>query len=197
MRHLLAVPLVAATLAGPVALPAHALPKTCNLLSDPADDTYFVAREANQKSAALDVRSVDLATGRSKIVVVMRLGSTASTDNALVNGGNWSVDVHFKNSKSQHTFTKNMKRPSEGGAVTYGFRLDGNNIAGVVGTTDATSITWTLPKSAIPSLRKPKAVVTEMFASTLGLMTHDYAPDGGSFGPVKYQDQQPSCVRAG
>lgn len=199
MRHLLAVTLAGAALAVPVAAPAHAaaLKKSCNMVSDASDDVYVFDKATGVKASALDIRSVDVATGRTKLVGVMRLGAPVSaSDNTLANGGSWSLDFRFAKSDTQYTFQKTMARPAQGGAVTYAFQIDHQTVAGVVGTTDGATITWTIAKSLVPPLKKPKATVVKMFSSTLGFLSHDYAPDGGTFADVKYQDMQSSCVRA-
>jgi hypothetical protein len=177
-------------MAAAVAAPAQAAPG-CHLLRDAWGDAYVVNEATRLPAPALDIRSVDVATGRKTLVVVLRMASTeASADPATAPGMTWEVSVTIGG--VDHRFNQRMTA-----GLTSGFAKAGDDMLdGVTVRTGRGAVTWTVPRANVRALAKPGATLSRLFASTFSLAGHDHAPDGARPSSVRYRDRAPSCVRA-
>ena len=189
MRRLAVLGTAATVLLAP--LTAHAGP-VCNLVTDPANDTGLGAPQSPVRTPAHDITSIDVATGKKTLVVVMRLTSTKITDDpAASNGMNWQVQ--FKIGTVSHVFKRAVTRD---GAFTDTATQDGKAIAGLVVKADAKSITWTVPRTNVPKLKGKNVMLAQFYSATASTgLSYDYAPDGARPSDKTYMDRTQSCLR--
>lgn len=162
---------------------AGAAPKpVCNILTDASGDS---------SPNALDITSADIATGKTQVVGVVRVKSmqTESEPTRLL-GLKWTLAYQIAG--TDYSFA--MERTSNGLTSTD---TASSMVAGETGPVptlkvDATSITWTIPRSVVASLKKPKQLVGSIAAmSYLMRGSRDTAITS-----TKYPDLTPSCVKA-
>lgn len=186
-------PVLLSAAAALLALPgaAHAA-TSCNLVKDAAGDAGLGNPSSPVKSAAFDIRGLDVASGKRTFVVVLRMATVKHAgEPAATLGMSW--DVTFKIGGVDHRFTR---RVSPTGDVSASATQNGAGIKGLVVRTDGNAVTWTVPRAGMPRLKKG-AVLTGFFSNTSApTATYDQAPDGGVASPARYADRQPSCVKA-
>jgi hypothetical protein len=197
LRPLLAVLVLAGTLAAPAATAAPRPP--CGLVNDPAGDgtpaSETVALPAGSDDA-LDVIGGDVATGPHNVVVAIRVGSL--TPGALTSRGvayqfSWFVDglPHYV----QHFVAQDGTRWAT-------FHVSGGADVPVATKTDpATStITVTVPRRADPSLARRRVTLTKLFLdSRYGVVVDggtNETTGGDTATTLKtYVDGTPSCLK--
>lgn len=170
--------------------PAVAAPKkpapVCHLLTDAKDDGYAQAGGAVLRSPAMDIHGADVATGKRDVVVVLRLATTESAnDPAAVLGMRWNVN--FKVRGTQYSFER---RRMAGADDVYVYGAPGSSDQVKVAETK-TEVRWTVPRAAIPELKKPRSVL-ENLAATNTVFTFN---GDAATSPKKYVDLTPSCLR--
>ncbi|HWL34842.1 MAG TPA: hypothetical protein VNQ77_01490 [Frankiaceae bacterium] len=177
-----------------LALPGAASAATCNLVTDKANDAYVGHPAAGVSSKPLDIRSLDVATGKKTLVVVLRVATTKSADDPATAAG-MAWDVSFKIAGADYRFSRRVG--PGGNVVSEGGNGNGSAVSGVKVAVSGTSITWTVPRSAIPKLKKRGAVFTHFFGGTTTTgLGYDQAPNGGVVSPARYVDGTKSCVKA-
>ncbi len=182
---------LAATTTATAAVKKPALPKACNLLTDPKNDgtssNYPVIT-----SAALDIQSGDIATGKSQLVAVLRVGSTnTQNDNwATLTGFGWSFGATLNGTDYDFTLYRPINHGPERWTAKVGttnppftFAVEGN------------SFVWRIDRKNLPSLnKKPNQAFTQFHGSSDAFSSSaDRAPGDPK---KKYIDKQPSCVGA-
>jgi hypothetical protein len=175
-------------------------PPPCPLVIDFLTDAQYVPEEDAQP---LDVTGADVVTGAKTLAVKLMLRTT---------------QVGPANPNQQETFTREQHRwlvSFTVGGTTYSFRrtragleapkpgtyvdelLANGTVTPAPGLSVAlspTTITWTVPRSAIPTL-KPHAVIAGLKAQT-SWTTEDRVVDTAESGPsTTYTDRAPSCDR--
>lgn len=195
MRPLRLVALAAAVVSLTGLGPASA--KTCNLVSDTADDAYMGLGAPAPSINALDIRSMDIATGRNTLVVVLRMKATDGKAEQISGAGMyWKVD--FQVSGVPLSFQRTLTNAATGAAYEFSAKQANVAIPGVKFAATSTTLTWTVPRNAIAKMKKPGAQFGSFFvsaASSIGL-AHDYAPNDSRPSGAKYADKTPSCVKA-
>lgn len=183
------LPIAAALLALPAS--AHAV-TACNLVKDAPNDAGLGSPASPMKAPSFDIRSLDVASGKKTFVVVLRMASTNYADEPAAKLG-MSWDVTFKVNDVDHRFSRKI---NAAGTVTETATQNGSEIKGVKVSTAGNAITWTVPRSGMPKLKKG-AVATSFFSNTSApTATYDMAPDRGVASPARYTDGQKSCVKA-
>lgn len=186
------IALLAAASALIVAAPsvANAAP-VCKLVEDAADDAAInPALGSVLKARALDIRSVDVASGKTTVVVVLRLASTKMADDPItMQGVQWNAA--FTLGGDTHRFTHKI---SNSGQVTDTAKAGETAISGVKVTVGADNVTWTMPRASLRKLKK-KATFTGFFGDTSTTGAFDLAPDSGYGSTKTYVDGTPSCVK--
>lgn len=177
------------------ALSADAAPakKVCNLLKDETGD-WKGGTYSSQGSNALDILSADIATGKSELVVVVRVPTTdVANDNWRKLGGyGWM-------------FSANL------GGVDYQFDYEidgmfGNNeetASVVVGNTkpkftftrEPTQLVWKVKRSELASLNRRSGQYFNAIASA-SYSWGGTADTATADGNTRYVDKTPSCVVA-
>jgi len=193
--------LVALGLLAPVATaPATAKPKpkpkpkpVCFLITDESNDSGG----SYKSSKALDVSSADVATGAKTLVAVLRVQTTdMNGDTWAPVGYSWFVGWTIQGVK--YAVTARRSLDTSKAAWTYKF-------AYTIGVTETdwpdswakpvigpTSYTWTMPRTAIPGLKKPGQVLTDLQSGSGALGGNaDQASSKNT-----YKDRTPSCVKA-
>lgn len=185
---ILAAVAVAAT--GAPALAAKAPAKLCQLIPDSGTDSGW-ANQPAVTTPQVEITSVDVATGPKTLVGVLRLKSATfgNPDPAAHYYVQWSLA--FRIGSSQYQFHRHMD--ATGAVMNDAMTQNNSAIATPTVTVDATSITWTVPRSVVPELKKTKQLLTDIHAATgmLAASTDTASKDG-----VKYPDKTPSCVKA-
>jgi hypothetical protein len=187
--------LLVAAVAALLALPGAASAATsCNLVTDKAGDGYVGHPLGGVSSKALDIRGVDVATGKKTLVVVLRMATTKTADDPATAAG-MAWDVSFKIAGTDHRFSR---RVGPGGTVvSEGGSTNGTTLSGVKVAVSGTVITWTVPRSAVAALKKRGAAFTHFFGATTATgLGYDQAPNGGVVSPARYVDGTRSCVKA-
>lgn len=189
--------LVLAAVATALLLPATgawSAKTVCNLVPDKADDTGLVAPSTPVRTPAHDIRSLDVATGRKTMVVVMRLASTDYGADPAATAG-MTYNVFFKIGDGDHAFFRRIG--PNGQVVSDTATAGGKAIPGVTVKVDGKSITWTVPRANVPKLKGRNVVLTGFYAATASAigLSGDSAPDGGRASGAQYVDKTASCVR--
>jgi hypothetical protein len=188
---LIAVPLclVATSVANAAKPPPKPKPKACNLLVDGTDDgSWSVAPPV--KASTLDVVGGDIATGKTKVVAVLRMASTNVAADPYSNlGYEWNfaatslgVSYAFWMRMGIGKTGKPLFGATVGtAAVPVEFKVDGN------------SYVWTMKRSDAPNLARPRNVFTEFRGGT---KVESSSADTALTTTTKYADKDPSCIAA-
>lgn len=178
--------------------------QSCPPLCPPVIDSIRDASYAPEADAQpLDVTGADVVTGAKTLAVVLMLQTT---------------QVGPANPNQQETFTREQHRwlvSFTVGGTTYSVRrtragleaakpgtyvdelLANGTVTSAPGLTvtlSPTTMTWTMPRSAISTL-KPHAVISGLKAQT-SWTTNDRVVDTAEAGPsTTYTDRGPSCIR--
>ncbi|HVF03457.1 MAG TPA: hypothetical protein VNA20_01330 [Frankiaceae bacterium] len=164
----------------------------CKLVEDPADDAALnPALGPVLKARALDIRSMDVATGKTTVVVVLRLASTKIADDPMTMQG---VEWHASFTLAGET-VRFSRKITNAGAVTDTAKAGETALSGVKVTVTGDSITWTTPRSSLRKLKK-KATLSGFFADTTTNGAFDLAPNTGYGSTRTYTDRAASCVKA-
>jgi hypothetical protein len=184
--------LLASAAALVVAAPLAASAKTsCNVVPDKADDTTFVpGAGAVLKTPTVDIRAIDVATGRKTVVLVLRLASTDASTDPIPDGGSWNAS--FAIGDVRYDFGR---RVTSSGEQSFSATSGGRAIAGVKGAVTGGAVTWTAPRAGIKMLKRGSILTGFTSAASTAGFT-DYAPDGGSASTAKYVEGTRSCVKA-
>jgi hypothetical protein len=176
----------------------------CNLLVDAPGDGHSTKVSA-VSSPALDVLSGDVATGRTSLVAVLRLASTDLSNDVWSNAGyHWKLTARsasgafymFRVYYSVPSVDSRTTPPHVGGSMLVEFTVDGTRVPSdasdfkVVGNT----FVWTIKKSAVSDLARPKNVLSQLQAETLDLAQQDVADSASSDSAARYPVGAPSCV---
>lgn len=186
-----AIGLVSTSTTGVVFAAAPKPKPLCKLIVDAEGDGRSVAVNAIS-SPSLDIVSGDVATGKKNIVGVLRLKTTDTSDLAPKLGARWVL--LFTVSGTKYTLTRSLSSGTNG-QFTWGMTAGGENVDVskiAPPKVDATSITWTVPRSTVSGLKKSKQKLDELAGSTkVGGTNADSAPSDKF-----YPDLHPSCVKA-
>lgn len=186
----LAVGLVSTTATAYAARPKKPVP-ACKLLIDPEGDGRSTVAGAVISSPALDIVSADVASGTKNVVGVLRLKQVdTANDNFAKLGMRWSLN--FQVSGKTYTFTR---RRSPGLNETYRYEFNGSP-AGVqqpkvVEDKKKNEITFTVPRTVIPDLKRPRMVFNNITASSYPVTANADAATSTK----TYPDKHPSCVK--
>lgn len=181
---------LAVTLSLTTAASAAVAKPLCLLITDETGDGHSQSM-GFLSSDALDIVSGDVATGKKTVVGVLRLKTTnvSSTDTAGYFGFVWNLN--FEVGGTKYSFER--RRTGTSGAYIDEFQV-GTSTSAVKPTVkqDGTSITWTVPRSAVSNLKKPKQVLKSIRGGTKVFGGNADTADG-----VKtYPDLAKSCVKA-
>jgi hypothetical protein len=174
------------------ALPAQAAArppaKVCNLVSDPDNDSGWLVSAV--KSPTIEIVGVDMASGKKNVTLVLKLKSTSfeTTDPVKFMTATWSVGFTVgAESYSTHRHTSYTGDVVEDSMTRNNVKIGTPTVA-----VDATTITYTFPRTWVPSLAHPKQVFKDLRATTAMLLaSSDTAWTQG----VKYNDRAASCVK--
>lgn len=176
--------------------PAHAL--TCNALTDVEGDGVHQGEASLPRqvqpykpwvlnSSALDLLSADLATGPTTVVGVLRLKTTNLDGDPLAPlGMRWVFG--FEVGGANYNF--DLYRGPDG--QRHGMRTGNTVLSPPTVSVDATTITWTAPRSAFATLTTG-ATFDQMYAGSFLFGGNADVMTGGS---RTYVDLDPSCVPA-
>ena len=191
LRHLaygaLALGLVSTTTS---ALAAAKPKPLCNLITDKAGDGKASGIIA---SDALDILSGDVATGKKTLVGVLRMKTTnAKGDPAATLG--MRMTLRFTVQGTTYVLWRRVSS-APANSDTFGMSINNvevpDNLKPKV-TMTATTITWTVARSQIVGLKKPKSLISELGSTTYINSTNADAADS----TAKYPDLAASCVKA-
>jgi hypothetical protein len=205
---------VAALAASPAAYAGHIAKRTppppCQVLRDKSGDgTWDIAPVS---SPLIDITSADVATGAKTVAAVLRVASTKvdPTDPVAQLGPTWMLK--FQIGVASYLFSRTLDNalPSTSGGIgasTWSVKARGVEVArvsetgvasgGLVVSTDATSMRWTIPRSLVPELAKPKQVLSGFNATTSVFGASADSPDDvTAWVKATYRDRAPSCVAA-
>jgi hypothetical protein len=159
---------------------------TCPLLVDVAGDALLVPGTPSQPD--LDIRSADIASGATNVVVTLRL-TTLSPSAAGRAPVRWAVGWHFGTGK----YGVSLNRDQNGTYSAFVSNAGGQGSA-TVDVANA-SITWTVPRSAFSALSTPGTTFSSITAATqlLGLST--FTADEAATSQT-YVDQTAGCIPA-
>jgi hypothetical protein len=181
----LAVCLVSTTAAG-AATKVKPKPPICNMIVDDAGDGASSVGGPVVKSDALDIRGGDVATGAKTLVGVLRLTRTSTNnDYVTMTGVSWGLTFYIRS--NPYTFTR---RRNSGVPESYVDTFSGGSDK-LTTTVTPTEIRWTIPRSVIPDLAKPKIVIESLNA---GSSWFTFNADGAG-SAMKYNDRAPSCLK--
>jgi hypothetical protein len=193
IRHLIACS-VAVSLAVATA-PAFAATKkpkkpveVCRLLVDEKGDGRAQTGGAVLQSAALDITGADVASGPTTVVGVLRL-ATLKTDNdpATIMGATWNLMFTVRG-----TSYRFQRHRASGTGTTYDYSFTGGVKPTVIESPGKNEVTFTVPRSAIPELKKAKQKFETIAVSSTVFVTN--ADAGGT--DKTYVDRTPSCLHA-
>lgn len=174
-------------------VPAMAAPKpACKLMTDDEGDGRATAAPV-VTSPALDIVSGDVGTGKNNLIVALRLKSTNTNGDTWATAAGYKWTINFIVQGTKYSLSRSRR---SGVTPTYS---DSFSAAGDTVTTwdsskttmDGTTITWTVPKKLVPGLLKPKAVITDLAASTSFYTNNADA----AASTAKYPDLYPSCLK--
>lgn len=169
------------------AAPAHAA--GCPSLTDPAGDGQWDIASV-VSSGKLDVLSADVSSGPTTVVAVVRLASFAPDHvdrlgiawlaGWTIDGGRYEVELR-QSAVTGTSYVAEYSGPSGTGPVSY-----------AIDATAAT-ITWTIPRSALPVLATPGRVFSDLgaFSRVLSSSADNAFADGGF-----HTDGTTGCVSA-
>lgn len=189
-RAVLALSLLALTVATPVATAASAPKKVCNLVRDgKGDGVYF----ATPNSRPLDVVTADIATGVKNVTVIVRLDSLQS-DTWTQQGAQYKVNftaggvnqyLRVQRSALGDNFDYGDQTGPNAGTVSLGEAF--GNIDEAKGT-----VTMFAPKTAFKGVKGGTitAIVARSYFSTVAA----YSPADEALSTAKYKDRTPSCL---
>lgn len=181
---------LAATVTPALAGKPRPAPKpVCNLLVDDKDDGYATTGGAVLRSPAMDIHGADIATGKKTVVGVLRLQKAdTSMDPVAWLGMTWNLN--FKVRGNSYSFER--ERPF-GKNERFEYNAPGPAAPKVKETVTRThlEVRFEIQRSAIPELKKPKAVIENIAVSGTVFFTNG---DAGST-QRDYADLTPSCLR--
>jgi hypothetical protein len=159
----------------------------CNLLTDPSGDGRSSVMPTVE-GAPLDIISADVATGKKTLVGVLRVGSTDASAHHWAKAG-MGVSLQFKILGTSYAFERKRKA---GTAEDYTYTFQGGPVKSFAVTKN--TITWTIDRTAIADLKKPRILITGITASSRPFFSN---ADAASAPANKtYADKYPSCVKA-
>jgi hypothetical protein len=184
-------PVLLAALAATVAVPAYAAPKpkpVCYLVTDAEGDGHSSTLSV-LSSPALDITSVDVATGKKSVVAVLRLKTTSLDDPVANLSMSWIVPFVING----HTYRFQRTHGSApNGAFANHFYDGSTEMPEPAVTVDATSIRFTVPRSSVRDLKKPRQVLVNFGGSTT--VNGGNADTAQGAPTLKYADLTPSCL---
>ena len=174
------------------ALPAQAVrppAKVCNLVPDSPTDGGWEPFPTLY-SPTTEITAVDMASGARNVSLVLKLKSTAFQQTDLVKymTATWSVAFTL----GPDTFATHRHTSYTGEVVEDSMTRNSDKLGKPTVTVDATSITWTFPRSWIPQLSKSKQVFKDLRGSTSMLLA---TADSAFVNGMKYNDKTPSCIK--
>lgn len=170
----------------------------CNLIKDKGTNDGRSSTYSFVTSAALDVQTGDIATGRNELVAVLRVGNmNTSGDNWVTIGGyGWVMGTEANGTK--YVFEMTRRSMFNGGgdhpAVTVaGTRLELNKdyTFKIVGTN---VLEWRVKRSVLKELNKKAGQVFSAFNAHSEF--NGSTADTAETNPAKYPDRGLSCVKA-
>lgn len=164
------------------------------ILTDKTSDAYAGPAQAGAgNTPPVDIKHVDVGTGRKTLVLVLTLATTKASESPLTAIG-YSWQAQFDIAGTTHRFVRQVDRD---GRVTDNAYAGAASIAGVAVKVDATSIRWTVPRAQVAKLAKGRPVLTAFMAKTASAFSiaADRAPESGT-SSAKYVDLSRSCARA-
>lgn len=188
MRRTLARTFVAALVAVPVLVAAApaAQAGTCPLLVDAWGDGALGAAPV-MHSDQLDIRSADLASGATSVVGVLRVASLAP-DTLATFGPTWALAWRINTTRYAFTLRRDLF-----GTYTAAFVGAPSTVLPAVTVDTATaSITWSVPRSALPDLATAGQTFDSISASTSLLGSSADA----ALTTQTYVDQSAGCISA-
>ncbi len=188
-RHvLLGTIVLAVASSGATAYAAKKPTPMCKMITDPDNDGGMKPAGFIVKSDAAEITGGDVASGKKTVVGLLRVKSTSISGDTWGNLG-VTVNLSFVVQGATYTFSRSYS----GSSVT-------NRFKGAAGWTDlpasqvkvtGTEIRWTVPRSAVPGLKKPRQTFSGISASsTINGTGADAAPTTKKIG-----DQYPSCLK--
>ena len=172
-----------------LALSVPAQASTCPLISDAVNDVHNLYA---MQSPALDIVSGGIVSDATSVTATLHVLALPERDLAYM-GIDW--DVRWRIGTSQYRVRASLYNDRVPGArpVTGEFTTPTGEInVPVVVDRAAATLTWTVPRSAMPELAAGGAVFTQPWATTLFMSsTADFATDGVY---NTYEDGAPACA---
>jgi hypothetical protein len=174
------------------AVPASAAkPKPCKQITD--DEGDGAVNPLGLKSPALDVLSADVSSGKTQVTAILRLKSGAvESDPYLKGGAQWNFNVTAGGIK--YSFYAKWPTAINPAPALYGGLTAGNNPATPAATFTrvGNDFLWTVPRAAMPILKKSKQYIFVTSASTGA----DSLSADSAFAAVntKYLDKTVTCL---
>lgn len=165
-----------------VASPADA--RACPMLTDPEDYQRVLGHDVID--GHLDIRSADLASNDTVVLAVLRMRSLGPGEPSGVAGVRWSFVWEIDG-----TLHVAEVRRAAGPTATYTASFGAAPVSATIDAATA-SITWRIPRSAIPALATPKRTFRNLRATTsVAGSTFDTAASMAT-----YIDQTAGCIPA-
>lgn len=166
---------------------AKAKPPVCGLITDAKGDGHPQPAPA-LKSSALDITGADVATGKRTVVAVLRVVATDTANDPLARFGmEWSVSFSVKG--TTYTF---QRRRTAGVAEGYRYTFNGLALEAKDVRETKTDIRWTVARSAVPELKKPRLTLENLAATSRWFTFNADAATSAK----RYADLTPSCLKA-
>jgi hypothetical protein len=192
MRRLLARTLVAAlvTAALPVLAAPAAQASSCPLFVDVLGDGASPLLPA-LRSDQLDIVSGDVASGATSVVAVLRLKSLAP-DTVTTFGGVWAVRWTINGNQ----YSVSVRRDVHGEYAALFLGGSAGVLPGVTIDVANATITWTLPRTALPDLATAGQTFSGIAATTYLMLGTVYTNADEAVTSQTYVDQTAGCVAA-
>ena len=193
MRLRVSYVLTTALLAAALGPPARAAVPCPMVVGRPGNAQVKLPRET-PVLAELEVRSADLASGATTVLVVVRVRDLGAPDPTTLTGAIWDVLFDLGGA----AYTVEARRDARGtyyGSVFQPGRILGG--AAVTPDTGANSITWAIPRTWLPELARRdqvfrvRGVLTYLTGSPFTQVTVQQI-----HADVRYRDRAPACIKA-
>jgi hypothetical protein len=165
----------------------------CNLVQDKTGDGHS-STYSFVTSPALDLVSADIATGKTELVAVLRLGGTTTTDSNWGTIGSYGWDLKAQAGGTTYEFQMTRRSPINGGGDHWTATVGDAAVAIKSTKITPNSFEWHISRSLLTVLNKKAGqVFTSFDAHTSWNSSTADTPDKAL---PKYPDKAKSCVKA-
>jgi hypothetical protein len=163
-------------------------PKSCNMMTDVADDGDW-NMAPTVKSKNIDILSGDVATGKTEFVAVLRLAElNFSSDNWATLGYRWTFGATAGGARYEFEYRRSNTGEFRSSAAIAGAGVD--YTVGIEGN----AIVWRVKRKGVAPLARPNLIWTNLGANSQVMSST--ADDAIGTDAKKYKDRAPSCVVA-